>query len=388
VRVGIVTNVTAPYRTELFAHAMGDLAEMHVYFISDNEPFRTWERRPALPYGHTYLAAPRFSLGSRRLGRYEDLATSLKAKRHEVLVAYGFSLATVRCLAYAMQNRVPFLLACDATPDTDPCKGIEFMYRRGLAAAANGFIASSSLASEYFQLLGASANKITVVELTTDLRQLQEMKELGASSPKVAALTRAGGPLVVVAARFYPDKRILDACRAVVAVARSVPSIQLAIAGDGPQMPDIERWVDRHGDSRIHLLGLLEWNELLALYKASQVMLFPATREKFGMVVLEALACGVPVIAYARSGAARDLIEDGRNGFRVEEGDVEGMAKLLEMVLSDETLLAQMRERAPAVVLKHDVRIEARKFAAAIRKVAATPETNPPQTLALTGTTT
>jgi len=47
-----------------------------------------------------------------------------------------------------------------------------------------------------------------------------------------------------------------------------------------------------------------------------------------------------------------------------------------------------MRERAPAVVLKHDVRIEARKFAAAIRKVAATPETNPPQTLALTGTTT
>lgn len=367
-RVGIVTNVTAPYRTELFTHLRDSVAELHVYFQSDREPFRSWEQRPRLPYGHTYLKESRIGIGRRSVGLYADLGRHLKAAEFDLLVAYGFSIATVRCAAHAQSRGLPLILACDATAETDVRSGIEYTYRRRIVATAAGFIAASTAAGEYFGLLGAQKDRISVVELTTDLESIRDTAIPESRLQAMREELGATGPIVTVAARLSPDKRILDACKAVLDAAREIPGICLAIAGDGTQRGQIQEWVRLHGESRIRLLGLLPWERLATLYRISDVMLFPATREKFGMVVIEALASGVPVIAYNKSGAARDLIESGKNGFLVEEEDVPRMTERLIQLLSDDSLRHEMKARAVDVVGEHDVRVEARKFAAALEK--------------------
>jgi glycosyltransferase involved in cell wall biosynthesis len=343
------------------------MSGLHVYFQSDREPFRSWEQRPTLPYEHTYLREFRIGFGRRSVGVYRDLGRHLKRAHHDLLVAYGFSVATVQCVAHARSWRVPLVLACDATPETDVRSGLEFAYRKRLAASAAGCIAASTPAAEYFELLGVPRERISVVELTTDLQAIRDARIAG--SHLQAMRNELGeGPIVTVVARLSPDKRILDACKAVLDAVQEIPSICLAIAGDGVLREEIQEWVTLHGESRIHLLGLLTWEQLIGLYRISDVMLFPATREKFGMVVIEALAAGVPVIAYNKSGAARDLIRNGENGFVVDEGDVLRMTQCLIQVLSDRGLLQRMKARAVEVVDTHDVRVTAKSFAAALEK--------------------
>lgn len=379
-RIGILTNVTAPYRTELFSHIKDYVENVHVYFQSDHEPFRTWQRRPELPYGHTYLKASHLAIGSRRVGMYRDLGRLLKSADHNMLLAYGFSSGTAQCLLHAIRSRVPLVLACDATPHTDPCSGPEFWYRRAIAGKGAGCIAASSLSAEYFQRLGVPRNKIEVIELSTDLHRIRDAHVSEASVDHLRQRLGPVGPIICLVARMYADKRILDACAAVLGASADIPGIKLAIAGDGPVKSEIQEWALRYGQGRIHLLGLLSWEELLVLYRVSDMMLFPATREKFGMVVLEALASGVPVITYDRSGAGKDLVRDGENGFVVSEGNVDGLRRSLVRGLSDRELLKTMKESAKTVVENHDIRLKARRLATTLELMALSGRAKPEAT--------
>jgi glycosyltransferase involved in cell wall biosynthesis len=71
--------------------------------------------------------------------------------------------------------------------------------------------------------------------------------------------------------------------------------------------------------------GYIPYPELPALYAAADLFVHPAREERWGVSVQEALACGLPVVASSRVGAAFDLIQPGGNGFVYEAGDEEGL---------------------------------------------------------------
>lgn len=81
--------------------------------------------------------------------------------------------------------------------------------------------------------------------------------------------------------------------------------------------------------------------ELNMLYRSCDIFLFPSWEEGFGMPPLEAMACGLPIVA-TRAGAVPDFAEDGITGFLYEPRDIEGMAKGLVMLISNSILRKQM----------------------------------------------
>ena len=64
------------------------------------------------------------------------------------------------------------------------------------------------------------------------------------------------------------------------------------------------------------------------------------------MVMIEAMGCGLPVVSFACLCGPRDIIEDGKNGLLVEEGDVEGLAAAMQKLMEDDALRAKMSARA------------------------------------------
>jgi len=104
-------------------------------------------------------------------------------------------------------------------------------------------------------------------------------------------------------------------------------------------------------EDRIVFRGLLSRDEVVRAYASAEVFVLPSLFEPFGIVLLEAMAAGLPIVA-SRVGGIVDVVEDGKTGLLVPSGNPEALADALEHLLSDPTLLEKMgdegRMRAPA----------------------------------------
>jgi glycosyltransferase involved in cell wall biosynthesis len=140
-------------------------------------------------------------------------------------------------------------------------------------------------------------------------------------------------PHVLYAGRLSQEKGILE----LVEAARGLP---LVIAGDGPLRHRVPE-----------ALGLVPHDRLLGLFERAAVVACPSYREGFGVVCLEAMAHGRPVVASAVDGL-RDLVVDGETGLLVPPGDVLKLRAALERLLGDRELRERLgragRERARA----------------------------------------
>lgn len=123
---------------------------------------------------------------------------------------------------------------------------------------------------------------------------------------------------IIFAGRLLSHKNVDVLIKSVDLLRSKNPNIKCLIIGNGPEKKRLEKMVMSLGLSKnvLFLDFLKNHNDLYALMKSSKVFVLPSTREGFGIVVLEANACGIPVIAVNhKDNAARDLVKEGKNGF-------------------------------------------------------------------------
>lgn len=122
-------------------------------------------------------------------------------------------------------------------------------------------------------------------------------------------------------------------------VLEAMPESRLAIVGDGPHRAALER---HFSGQRVHFAGYLRGEELAAAYASADAFVFPSRTETLGLVVLEAMACGCPVVA-ARAGGVPDLVRDGHNGMLFEPGQPAAAAMTLRRLLGAPALREALR---------------------------------------------
>jgi L-malate glycosyltransferase len=156
----------------------------------------------------------------------------------------------------------------------------------------------------------------------------------------------AGGerPAVLVhVSNFRPLKRVDDVVRIFAEVNRVRPAV-LLLVGDGPERSRVEALTRQLGlSNRVSFVGkMLSFVELL---QASDVFLMPSESESFGLAALEALSCGVPVVA-SQVGGIPEVVVEGEVGFLAPMGDVAGMAAHVLRILADPDLHARLSRAA------------------------------------------
>jgi glycosyltransferase involved in cell wall biosynthesis len=160
-----------------------------------------------------------------------------------------------------------------------------------------------------------------------------------------ALLMEAGLPnsrfIVLYAGRMAPEKQTEVAVEAVSRFASTTGAdVEFVVAGDGPASIEIKALALRRG-IQARFLGAVPQVRLQQWMAASDVLLFPSATETFGNVVLEAMACGLPVVG-AAGGAVPDTIRDGENGLLCPPGDVDAFANKLEQLYKDASLRARL----------------------------------------------
>jgi len=197
--------------------------------------------------------------------------------------------------------------------------------------------------------LGVSEKLITVVHNPQDIDQIRAKAVLPVehwSAPPV--------PTLVTCSRLAPEKDIPTLLRALAVVNTKTPA-HLVVLGSGPEEAALKRCAADLGIAgRVSWLG---WRENpFQIIRNCQVFLLGSLFEGFGNVVVEALACGVPVISTDCPGGPREILYPEHGGRLVPMGDSEAMAKEILNLLSDAGLRNRLAEAA--VVRADDFRIE------------------------------
>lgn len=151
-----------------------------------------------------------------------------------------------------------------------------------------------------------------------------------------------GGRIVLWTHRLDPQKGFRVAVRAFAQLASELGDVQLVVAGAGRDRDAVDELSDA-ARSRVHMLGAIPNDELPAFHAAADAFVAPATgQESFGIVLVEAMAAGVPVVASDIPGY-REVVRDGAEGLLVPPGDPVALAASLRRVLTDPELADRLR---------------------------------------------
>jgi glycosyltransferase involved in cell wall biosynthesis len=169
--------------------------------------------------------------------------------------------------------------------------------------------------------------------------------------------------VILSVAHLYRRK---DIATLLEAAARMKTPARLRIVGDGPERGRLARLCRRRGlDSRVTFRGHVPFAELAAEYRSAGIFCLPSRQEGFGIVLLEAMAAGLAVVA-ARAGAVPEIVMDGKTGVLVPPGDPETLAEALDGLLRDAALRKRLGEAGERRAASYDAPLVARLFLDAI----------------------
>jgi glycosyltransferase involved in cell wall biosynthesis len=157
--------------------------------------------------------------------------------------------------------------------------------------------------------------------------------------------------LVLFAGRLDEAKGILDLYQAFRMASGEFMNLRLAIAGEGPLCESLRASLREDAmDDRVRLLGFRE--DLPSLYRAADIFALPSRREAFGMVLLEAMASSLPVVA-TRAGGIPEIVEDRRTGLLVPPADPPAMAAAMIDLARDRIMRTVLAAAGTASVIEN-----------------------------------
>ncbi len=162
--------------------------------------------------------------------------------------------------------------------------------------------------------------------------------------------------------RLYPEKNAEILLKAMHKILKNKKDVNLMIVGDGPLKTQLEKnAVDLGIEKNVHFLGKISEKDLIQAYNASDIFVLPSFAELEGMVVLEAMACGKPIIiSDSEETAAKYLVED--NGFVFKTRDPEDLSKKINMLLRNDKLRKKMSKNSNKQSKKYDINLSVDKL--------------------------
>ncbi|MDI6002607.1 glycosyltransferase family 4 protein [Cobetia marina] len=221
--------------------------------------------------------------------------------------------------------------------------------RRLAARRADRIVVLSHEDREYWeQLLPQSTERLSVVPnlnpLEHEILQRQARLQDAAAAPPAVAPSETVAPKVAVAVGRLTHQKgfdlLLEAWAAIPAESRD--GWVLRIVGEGDAREALEAQAERLGITRqIQMPG--QCSDIRREYAAADLFVLSSRFEGFGLVLVEALSCGVPCISFACPAGPREILKHGINGYLVEQGNVAAFSQQLGAVLGDDEVLARLR---------------------------------------------
>jgi phosphatidyl-myo-inositol dimannoside synthase len=259
-----------------------------------------------------------------------------------IIVAAHPHLALPAACAKSVSAHARTIVVSHGVEIWQPLPGLR---RRALLRADLVLAPSTDTAEKLACVQGASREKTRLLPWPVDPSFLQMAERSGALAPPASF---PSGRVILTVGRWSASERYKgadDLIRAFAQLRAQFPGLHLVAVGDGDDLPRLRSIAGETGASNsVHFLSSLSREEIAACYARAEVFALPSAGEGFGLVFLEAMAFGKPVVG-AASGGTTDVIQDGANGFLVPPHDPESLSRTLAQLLGNDSLRDQLGRR-------------------------------------------
>ena len=295
--------------------------------------------------------------------RFTAAAVRSAMRRAKVVVAAHPNLAPV---AQAMRISAPRIRSLISVHGVEVWKPLSPVRRRALRRASMIIAPTQDTAAHVATQQRIPQTRVRVLPWALD----PQFETLAASNaPQALPANFPDGRVILSVGRWSSTERYKGMDTLIAALPRLLlerPDLHLVFVGEGDDQAWLEAFVAERGLQRhVHFFSNLTYPQIAACYSKCEIFALPSGGEGFGLVYLEAMAYGKPVIAGAHGGAP-EVVEDGKTGYLVQHGDVTQLATSIETLLTDSALAREMGARGRERVAR-DFRFNA--FAKSFKKI-------------------
>jgi Glycosyl transferases group 1. len=341
-RVLFLTNIPSPYRVDFF-NELGKLCDLTVLFerpySRDRE--KDWHHHDFRNFGAVFLSG--LKMGND--GAFcPEVIPYLRRKEHDAIVVGGYATPTgALAIQYLSMRRIPFLLNADGGQIRPGERSWKKILKKHFISKAAFWLSSSRETTDYLKHYGGNPERIFPYPFTS----LLETDIIGSPMKRKekellrAKLHMKEKRIILSAGRFIPGKGFDVLLKA----GFGMPDdFGIYIVGGKPPRDYLEM-AARYHLHHVHFVDFLPKEQLKEYFLASDLFVLPTRSESWGLVINEAMACGLPVITTHTCVAGVELIENGENGYIIPPDNVEALRRRILDCLKNE-------EKRQAMALK------------------------------------
>jgi len=220
----------------------------------------------------------------------------------------------------------------------------EFLERYTLSKKWNLIVANSNYTKENLKRVGLDSNNVITIPNGVDLEKYRNIEAEKFEEPTICTISR-----------LVKYKRVDNLIKAVEIIKKEIADIKLKIIGTGPEEANLKKLVSNLSlRENVEFVGFVEdHDDVIRILKASYVFALPSIVEGFGMVVIEAMAAGIPYVA-SDIPPIREATNNGIGGLLCKPANCEDLALKLKMLLKDDSLRAKVMKDGNRHVENYD----------------------------------
>jgi 1,2-diacylglycerol 3-alpha-glucosyltransferase len=352
-RLALITEIIAPYRIPVFnALAENPDVELYAIFLSETDAgLRDWQvYKEEIRFTYRVLPSWRSRLGKYNVLLNRQMGASLRAVMPHAVLCGGYNyLAAWSAAFWARRNGVPLLLWSEST-ERDARgnhRSVELLKSRFFRRCSS-FVVPGRSAECYVRQFGVEHGSIFVAPNAVDLSFFSRAADkVHQESIKRRQALDLPARYFLYSGRLVTEKGIFDLLRAYAKLDVSLrQEVAIVFAGDGPQKNRLMKMAEDIVPGDIRFRGFLQRESLAECYALADALVLPTHSDTWGLVVNEAMACGLPVIVTDVAGCAADLVKGGVNGYTVPRGDSDQLAIAMKALAQNPELCREMGRRS------------------------------------------
>jgi glycosyltransferase involved in cell wall biosynthesis len=231
---------------------------------------------------------------------------------------------------------------------------ISYLFKKYYLSLADSYIVYGSESIKSLELYKIKSSKITIAQNTVDVQDIISKKYLNdyedINNEKIKQIIISGTPYIYNVGRIISPKRVDDLIDSFHKInAASFNTVQLVIAGSGPEVETLKEKVNHLNLNNVHLLGTISETDSKMLYGNCLFCVFPGW---VGLSLNEAMAAGKAVICADEPGPDSELLIHNYNGLRYKKGNINQLAEYMKYLVNNNELRNNLGQRAFETITK------------------------------------